>query len=88
MNPCLHAVAMMFHVNCSWTLGVGHVKEIRVFQACVKTGGMFLRTTQNGESVPRLSRSGALTSACSLVHVGRALLSSSSLVIALSVVTS
>ena len=36
----------------------------------------------------RLSRSGALTSARSLVHVGRALLSSFSLVIALIVVTS
>ena len=36
----------------------------------------------------RLSRSGVLTSASSLVHVGRALLSSFSVVAALSVVTS
>ena len=43
------------HVNSSWTRGVLSVKEISVFQACaivnVKTGGMFLRITQNGESV-------------------------------------
>ena len=40
------AVAMMFHVNSSWTHSVfGSVEEIKVFQACaavnVKTGGMF-----------------------------------------------
>ena len=43
------------HVNSSWTHGVLLVEEINVFQACaavnVKTGGMFLRITQNGESV-------------------------------------
>ena len=48
-----------------------------MFQACgavnVETGDMFLRITQNGLS-QRLSRSGALTSACLHVHVGRALL--------------
>ena len=63
-----------------------------MFQACVAVnvvlGGLFLRNTQIGESVQRLSRSGALTTACSLVHVGRALLSSFRLVIALSVVIS
>ena len=37
----------------------------------VETGDMFLRITQSGEFVPALSRSGALTSACLHVHVGR-----------------
>ena len=50
--------------------------SIKVFQACdvvsIMTGGMFLRITQNVSLSKRLSRSGALTSACLLVHVGRA----------------
>ena len=50
-----------------------------MFQACVavnvEIGDMFLRITLSGEFCPqRLSRSGALTSACLHVHVGRALL--------------
>ena len=47
------------HVNSSWTHGVLSVEEIRVFEARaavnVKTGGVFLRITQNGESVQLLS---------------------------------
>ena len=47
------------HVNSRWTLGVLSVEEIRVSHACavvnVKTGGMFLRITQKGESVQLLS---------------------------------
>ena len=43
------------HVNSSWTHGILSAEEIRVFHACavvnVKTGGMFFRITQNGESV-------------------------------------
>ena len=46
------------HVNSSWTHCVMTVEEIRVFHACavvnVKTGGMFLRITQNGEAVQLL----------------------------------
>ena len=46
------------HVNSSWTHGVLNVMESKVFQACtvvnVKTYGMFLRITQNGESVQLL----------------------------------
>ena len=61
-----------------------------MFQACVvvnvKTGGMLSRRMVSLSQ--RLSRSSALTSASSLVHVGRALLFSFSLVIALSAVTS
>ena len=47
------------HVNSSWTHCVLSGDGIRVFQACavvnVRTGGMFLRITQNGESVQLLS---------------------------------
>ena len=46
-------------LNSSWTHGVLFLEEIRVFQACavvnVKTGCMFLRIPQNGESVQLLS---------------------------------
>ena len=47
------------HVHSSCAHGVLSVKDGRVFQACVavnvETGGMFLRITQNGESVQFLS---------------------------------
>ena len=55
LNPCPLAVAMVFVVNSSWTHSVFWSVEELVFQACVvvnvKTGGMFLRITQNGETV-------------------------------------
>ena len=47
------------HVSSSWTHGVLSVEETGVFEACavvnVKTSGMFLRITQNGDSVQLLS---------------------------------
>ena len=80
----MESTTVGIHVHSSWTHGVLLVEEISVFQACavvnVKTGGMFLRITHNGESVQLLS--GAcradkrLSSAVALVRVGRALLCS------------
>ena len=55
----MESTAAGIHVNSSWTHGVLSVEENRVFHACavvnVKTGGMFLSITQNGEPVQLLS---------------------------------
>ena len=74
----------MFHVNSSRLTVYLVCWRIKVFQACVavnvKTGGMFLRITQKGESIPALVALWCADNRCSLVHVGRALLSSFSVV--------
>ena len=84
---------MMFHVNSSGlTVYSGLLRNLSVSSMrcseCQDRWYVFENHTEMVSPSQRLSRSGALTSACSLVHVERALWSSFSLVIALSVVTS